>query len=165
MQGKRLNLKFNPKNQLKMKKVLLALIVLSITGCHMFKSKDELLTDKIWVLEKISHPDDSYSYYKKDDFKMTIKFYEDNSAVILENGGNKEQMSPWMWRSEDKSSIKFSDFPKMKNVLVTELKDSSLVLTKYKHGESDLKLYLFKPHNYSKWVSDEVVEMNKKTRE
>lgn len=152
-----------------MKKIYFIVLVMIMTSCSLFMSKDEKLTADKWIQSSsfISKYKDGKSehkqiLYKKSEENLTFKFDMDGTVRITEDNGLKFATITWNWRSDKKKYIQLNRGKYYGDFLVLELTPKILKLSKSDISTIGSEIMTFMHPDSDEWYSDEEVEeMNK----
>ena len=86
-----------------MRKIVLLILLSGIfISCDLLKSKDQLLTEKEWVLHhKFDTETQKMPHFKKSEKALTLNFKGDGTVYISEDNGSKHSVAKWEWMRDD----------------------------------------------------------------
>ncbi len=107
--------------------ILLFIAMFAVAGC---KSKEEHLISGKWILYmQMKDPEDNISMYAKDESPLWMKFNNDNTCYIYNNG--LEELYVWEYLSEDHKSISIFNKHKIYNYIIVKVNGSELSLATF----------------------------------
>lgn len=152
-----------------MKKIIIVLLVLvSIQSCDLLKSKDEILTEKKWVLHNrfISTYNDGEStnemiFYKKSEEVLALKFNTDGTVRITEDNADKYATIRWYWKNDDKKYITLDKGKYTGDFHILDLSSDEFQWSKSDIYSTGTTLETFRHLDDPEWDDEKVEQMNK----
>jgi hypothetical protein len=155
-----------------MKKIIIVLFVLiSMQSCDLLKSKDEMLTEKKWVLHSrfISTFNDGeltndMIFYKKSDEVLALKFNADGTVRITEDNGDKYSTIRWYWKNDDKKYITLDKGKYTSDFQILDLSSDEFKWSKfdsYSIYSPGTTFETFRHLDDPEWDDEKVEQMNK----
>lgn len=141
--------------------------MVTLQSCDLFKSNDELLTEKKWVLHNrfYSNYEDGEStndmkFYKKSEEVLTFKFNTDGTVRITEDNGAKYATIRWFWKSDDQKYITLDKGRYTGDFHILELSSEEFKWSKSDIYSSNSVLETFKHPDNKEWNDDKIERLN-----
>ena len=163
-----------------MKKVFFILMVTSLffVGCSYFKSNDELLTDKEWILysrltltwqgEKRKS---EWEFFKKSEEALVFKFTKSGDLIVKEDKNLKFASVKWSWKDEDKEDFILNTGRSSTEFTIHELDNNELTIFRSRKKDNDADIgdgtvfEKFKLVTDKTWTDEDIRRMKEVTQE
>ena len=149
-----------------MKRILFIILISIFLSCNLFKSTNELLTNKEWILyqkfESELSKDSKMIFYKKSQKYLTFYFEsiaKSNAGILSVSEENNKRYGKGAWELNDLNKKKL--FIDNVEFNIMKLKIDEFELSRLNSNNKYETLYFYTIDN-KKWMDDEIVdEMNK----
>ena len=151
-----------------MNKILIIILIL-LNSCSLFKSKDQLLTEKEWILFQTmttktleANAKLNFERYTKTERKLVMNFHEDGTVDITQDNGEKYATVPWSWKTTKKKYFRLHKGKYHGDFHITRLDDQSFAYAKVDLGDErdDItEINFFQHPDDDGWLNEKQIEM------
>lgn len=157
---------------MKLLNIFFIILIFLICSCSFFEDRDELLTEKEWMLySRITNSSidnekkSEWQFFKKSEEALTFKFTKYGDLIVKENKGNKFATVKWNWANEDKEKFIMNTGRSSTEFNILKLNKNELAIYRITYKENSTYggsvAETFKLAKDETWT-DEIIESLKK---